>query len=314
MANTALAQLSAATLALAEAKSLDEIKRIRDVALAAHTYAQAAKLGMEAQNHAAELRLRAERKAGELLAELERGQTAGLKRGPLHQAGATESPYRTVLTENDIAPTTAHRWQKIATIPETVFEQEIEQTKAEKQELTTAAMLRVANGKPHIAHASGENEWYTPSQYIEAARTVMGSINVDPASTAAANEIVKADRFYSLDDNGLVADWYGNVWMNPPYAQPAVSMFSAKLVEQWECGNVQSAIVLINNATETVWFQSLVRCACAVCFPLARVRFWQPGGATGAPLQGQAVLYLGKDAQIFIQHFGVFGWCAMVTR
>lgn len=66
----ALAQLGAATTALAQAKTLEEVKRIRDIAQAAHTYAQAAKLGLEAQNHAAEIKLRAERKAGELLAQL----------------------------------------------------------------------------------------------------------------------------------------------------------------------------------------------------------------------------------------------------
>lgn len=67
-----------------------------------------------AQNHAAELRLRAERKAGELLAELERDKGGSGKFGTVHSSlEQTVSPYRTVLTENDIAPTTAHRWQVV---------------------------------------------------------------------------------------------------------------------------------------------------------------------------------------------------------
>lgn len=68
-----LAKLDKATHLLAEAKTLDEIKNIMDVAEAARTYARAAKLGLEAYNHAAEVKVRAERKAGEFLKRLERG-------------------------------------------------------------------------------------------------------------------------------------------------------------------------------------------------------------------------------------------------
>ena len=70
----ALAKLDGATRALAEARTLEEVSHIRDIAEAARTYARAAKLGLEAQNHATEIKLRAERKAGELLGELDRGK------------------------------------------------------------------------------------------------------------------------------------------------------------------------------------------------------------------------------------------------
>ena len=58
-----LAKLDKATHMLAEAKTLDEIKNIMDVAEAARTYARAARLGLQAYNHAAEIKVRAERKA-----------------------------------------------------------------------------------------------------------------------------------------------------------------------------------------------------------------------------------------------------------
>lgn len=130
---------------MAEAKTLGEVKNIVDIAEAARTYARAAKMGLDAQNHAAEIKLRAERKAGEMLGRLERGQ-GGRTDLQLHSSLERSSEYRTVLTESDIAPTTAHRWQTVAAIPDEVFEQHIAETVAERAELTSAGVLRVAVG------------------------------------------------------------------------------------------------------------------------------------------------------------------------
>lgn len=168
--------------------------------------------------------------------------------------------------------------------------------------------------KPHVAQNNGENEWYTPAQYIEAARVVMGSIDLDPASSDVANTVVQASAYYTAHDDGLGKPWRGNIWLNPPYAQPLIAQFSAKLQEEWAAGNIHSAIVLVNNATETAWFHGAVNCASAVCFPLARVKFWAPDRSTASPLQGQAILYLGDDADIFVEQFRRFGWCGSVLR
>lgn len=197
---------------------------------------------------------------------------------------------------------------ELTKLPEQVVEEGINNGDI-TPEITRRGVKRLE--KPHVAHNSGENEWYTPPEYIEAARAVMGNIDLDPASTEKANEIVQADAFYTKEDDGLSKEWQGKVWMNPPYASSLIKQFTAKLATHLNSGDVPEAIVLVNNATETNWFNRLVsQCDC-VCFPKGRVRFINPRGNPGAPLQGQAVLYAGDNTDSFIATFKQFGWIGL---
>lgn len=163
--------------------------------------------------------------------------------------------------------------------------------------------------KAHVAHNSGNNEWYTPADYIEAARTAMGSIDTDPASSVIANERVQASTFFTIDDDGLCQKWQGNIWMNPPYAQPLISQFAEALVSKWASGEIKAACVLVNNATDTGWFKGMAEASSAICFTKGRVRFIDPQGKpSGSPLQGQAILYFGSDPKGFADQFCRFGY------
>ena len=81
----------------------------------------------------------------------------------------------------------------------------------------------------HVANNSGNDEWYTPKEYVDSARKVMGSIDTDPASCKTAQAWIKSGIYYDEKSDGLKQKWSGNVWLNPPYSQPLIANFSEAL-------------------------------------------------------------------------------------
>lgn len=169
--------------------------------------------------------------------------------------------------------------------------------------------VRGGDPGPHVSHNSGEIEWYTPPQYLEAARRVMGGIDLDPASSDRANELVQATVHFTRDDDGLRRPWAGRVWMNPPYSKDLMWLFCERLCEFYEAGDVSKAIVLVNNATETAAFQRMAELASAMCFPAKRIKYLNSNlEAAKTPLQGQTFLYFGGNVERFRTEFTPFGF------
>lgn len=161
----------------------------------------------------------------------------------------------------------------------------------------------------HRAQGTGQNEWYTPSQYLEAAREVMGGIEFDPASSDVAQETVQAERYFTIKDDALSKQWEAaSVWLNPPYSQPEIANFIGKLVAELTSGNVRSAILLTHNYTDTGWFHAAEKHAAAICFTRGRVKFVDADGTECAPTQGQAFFYYGAEPEKFAEHFMGYGF------
>ena len=293
-----LIKYDAACRAIAEAKEVDEVKDLRDKADAMRQYARQAK-NKQLEVDAAEIRLRAERKLGEIIHAQK--ETVGLAKGgqPHHSTGQDTGPVETMptLAEVGISKNLSSHSQKLAAVSDADFEGQIE----DWRDRVSKEGERVTTSFSRVASFTGETEWYTPDEYIESARRVMGGIDLDPASSEFAQLTVKARVCYTTD--GLDLDWAGKVWLNPPYKFPLVQDFIRKLI----ASPIEQAVLLTNNATDTQWWHDAANASSAICFHLGRISFYQEFGDKNAPTHGQTFFYFGEDTHLFHREFGRFG-------
>jgi phage N-6-adenine-methyltransferase len=305
--NQALTRYEAARFALAEARRVDEVKDIVDRAAALQEYARRAK-DTQMLEDATELRLDAERKGGAMLAATEKA-TGGEHGGKAKIDGSRSQPSNPTPTLKalGVTKTQSSKWQKLARLTAEKFKVRVEHAKARVKGMTTSA--------PSYPKAEfhGENEWFTPADWIERARLALGEIDLDPASHPIAQQTVRAKTFYTAADNGLERSWSGRVWLNPPYHRAMLAPFIDKLVSECAGGAVTQAILLTHNYTDTEWFHLAARSARIICFPRGRVRFRSPSGEECSPTQGQAFFYFGADGAAFRRTFADVGLIVRAT-
>jgi phage N-6-adenine-methyltransferase len=190
--------------------------------------------------------------------------------------------------------------------------------------------------KEEEAPKKPNNEWYTPERYIDAVTDVLGTIYLDPASCDEAQEVVKANRYYTADDDGLEQSWHAStIYLNPPYESRLVGRFVSRLLKAYADNECDEAVLLVNAQTGSPWFQRLY--GELMCFVDHRISFRRPaavettdeeleaeldedeeldgqGDAAPAKKKGavngflySVFVYLGDDPNAFIDRFKEFG-------
>jgi hypothetical protein len=119
----------------------------------------------------------------------------------------------------------------------------------------------------HQSACAGKEEWLTPPEIIRA----LGPFDLDPCASIERPWSTAKEHFTVLD-NGLKRDWWGRVWMNPPYGQKT-RVWLERLVQH---GN---GIALTFARTETDMFHRFVWSAAdAVFFFRGRLHFYHADG------------------------------------
>jgi hypothetical protein len=124
----------------------------------------------------------------------------------------------------------------------------------------------------HQSSRSGSVDWLSPPSWLKA----LGTFDMDPC--ASVNQPwPTATRM--LTAGGLLTEWQGMVWMNPPYGPP-------KVIRPWmkRMAVHNNGVALIFARTETaIWFDYIWPCARAVLFVKGRPHFHYPVTGLKAP-------------------------------
>lgn len=184
-------------------------------------------------------------------------------------------------------------------------------------------------------HSSESVDHYTPIEIVDAARELMGGIDLDPASCERANKYIRAKRYFAQQDNGLSKAWKGRVFLNPPGGRideagnrvehggfSSAKVWWQQLSRSWWSGKVETAVFVgfsleILQTTQGEG-DAPIPLQFPCCYPAKRMRFLveQDGklSAGGSPTHANVLVYLPKqwdnqEKSKFSRLFEDFGHC-----
>lgn len=124
--------------------------------------------------------------------------------------------------------------------------------------------MPTTKGFTHESTYNESKEWYTPTYIFDALGI---EFDLDPASPGQKTvPWIPAKRHLTIEENGLLAHWDGNVWLNPPYGQDTPEWMN-------HLSMTGQGIALVFARSDTKWFHTYIPLANAVCFIKGRVQF-----------------------------------------
>lgn len=299
---------------LERAASVDEIKDIRDRAMAVQLYTRKRFGGLAASQAAgrvvtdATLRLAAMYREEQSAQGDGCGGAGGGRRSTLDRDQDSRPGKAAIAQAAGMDPAALSRLRAVLEAPPQVIEEAKVAIEARGDIATPTAVLKQITSASSQVDYDGDSS-FTPDRIVAKVRAALGTIDVDPATHAVAQRTVRAATFYTKDDDGLTKPWTGTVFCNPPYSSgpQGVEGFTKKLIEEYESGRTTAAVFLVNNSTDASWFQSLLAFGLPVCLTRGRLPFVNVQGQEFAARRGQAIFYLGPKPDAFVNAFADIG-------
>lgn len=131
------------------------------------------------------------------------------------------------------------------------------------------------------------DEWYTPKWIIDE----LGPFDLDPcAPPEDVRPFTIAPTSWTKEEDGLSHDWYGTVWMNPPYSRVPLRQFCEKMADHND-----GIALLVNRQDNLLWQEVIFPTAKSMIFMRHRVKFIRPSGDKSSPFFGSCLVAWGCE-------------------
>jgi phage N-6-adenine-methyltransferase len=133
-----------------------------------------------------------------------------------------------------------------------------------------------------VMFSSATDLWSTPQEYFDSvSKEFQFTLDV-----CALPENTKCQKFFSPEDDGLLQQWEGVCWMNPPYGR-VIGKWVQKAYKSAKAGAV--VVGLLPARTDTKWFHDYIYGKAEIRFIRGRLKFG--GCANSAPFPNMLVIW-----------------------
>jgi phage N-6-adenine-methyltransferase len=140
-----------------------------------------------------------------------------------------------------------------------------------------------------VHFSSATDQWATPQEFFDNVAEQWGPFDLD---VCADETNAKCSSYIDKETDGLVREWWGACWMNPPYGRE-IGKWVKKAAETGRAGGY--VVALLPARTDTRWWHAFVHPVMAgltpgaVFFVKGRLKF---GNAkAGAPFPSVLVVF-----------------------
>jgi hypothetical protein len=146
----------------------------------------------------------------------------------------------------------------------------------------------------HEQSVGATDEWYTPPHVFEAMGVIFDLDVASPEGLCPADD--HCGDAFTLD--GLETDWFGFVWMNPPFGgRNGIVPWLEKFFAHGD------GVALVPDRTSAPWWQTYAAKADAILFVSPKLKFIGADGQPGkSPAQGTALLAAGRNGVVALEN------------